>query len=158
MKQQHKYELNLNWTGNKGGGTTDYKAYERSHTIFIKGKKELLLSSDPAFRGDPERHNPEEFLLASLSSCHMLWYLHLCAEAGVVVLEYIDNATGTMETMKTGEGRFTEVILNPSVTVSEKGMIEKANELHNKANQYCFISNSVNFKVLHVPVCKVVAE
>lgn len=156
MSKQHKYELALSWTGNNGVGTKDYKAYERSHRISINGKPELLLSSDPAFRGDPARHNPEELLLTSLSSCHMLWYLHLCAESGVVVVDYIDNAEGSMETSKTGEGRFKEVTLHPVVTVSEKAMIKKANELHKKANTYCFIANSVNFEVLHVPVCKVV--
>ena len=153
MKGQHNYCLTVKWTGNTGTGTSNYKAFERSHTIIINNKVELLGSSDPAFRGDKTKHNPEELLVASLSSCHMLWYLHLCAEAGVIVVDYIDNATGIMMETSNGGGHFTEVILNPIVIVTEKSMIERANELHKKANELCFIANSVNFKVFHNPNC-----
>ena len=110
-------------------------------------------SSDPAFRGNKTRYNPEELLVASLSSCHMLWYLHLCSEAGVVVTDYKDDATGLMEETANGGGHFTEVILKPVVTVTDSSMIEKANALHAKANELCFIANSVNFKVRHHPAC-----
>lgn len=153
MKRQHKYSTNLRWTGSKLVGTANYRAYERNYMISIENKPDILGSSDPAFLGDNTKHNPEELLVASLSSCHMLWYLHLCCQAGVIVLDYIDKANGTMVESPDGSGIFTEVILNPIVTVKEKSMIQKANELHKKANELCFIANSINFKVVHQPTC-----
>ena len=156
MKGCHEYEVSVKWTGDLGKGTANYKSYERSHTISVENKSDILGSSDPAFRGDRTRHNPEELLVASLSSCHMLWYLHLCAEAGIIVVEYVDNATGTMVETQDGGGRFAEVTLNPTVSVAEATMIEKANELHRKANEYCFIANSVNFPVHHKLTCMAV--
>lgn len=155
MGKTHLYNLTIQWTGNTGKGTTDYQAYERSHTIIAKDKADILGTSDPKFRGDPTKHNPEELLVASLSSCHMLWYLHLCAEAGVIVIDYTDDATGTMTETANGGGHFTEVTLHPTVTVLDEAMIAKANELHPKANELCFIANSVNFPVRHQPVAKV---
>ncbi len=155
MQGQHHYKVTTKWTGNKGTGTDGYTTYERSHEISIENKADILASSDPAFRGDKTRHNPEDLLLASLSSCHMLWYLHLCSAAGVIVLDYIDEATGMMAETKDGGGHFTEVTLNPVVTVSEDSMIEKANELHHKANELCYIANSVNFPVHHKAVTKI---
>lgn len=151
---EHIYQATIKWTGNKGAGTSSYSAYERSHEIVIENKPPIAGSSDPAFRGEKTKHNPEDLLLASLSSCHMLWYLHLCSEAGVIVLNYIDHATGIMtETLDSG-GRFKEVTLNPAVTVQEESMIKKANELHHKANELCYIANSVNFPVYHHPTAK----
>jgi organic hydroperoxide reductase OsmC/OhrA len=158
MNRQHKYSLTVRWTGNTGKGTSNYKAFERSHTIIVKDKVELLGSSDPAFRGDKTKHNPEELLVASLSTCHMLWYLHLCAEAGVVVIDYVDNSTGIMMETSNGGGHFTEVTLNPIVIVTENSMIERANELHKKANELCFISNSVNFPIYHKPTTILIAN
>ena len=149
MHNKHHYKSTTKWTGNTGSGTSNYRNYERSYSILTEGKMEILGSSDPAFRGDATKHNPEDLLLASLSSCHMLWYLHLCAEAGVVVTAYEDEATGVMLETANGSGHFTEVTLNPQVTVSESTMIEKANSLHKKANELCFIANSVNFPVYH---------
>ena len=149
MQTQHQYTATITWTGNKGTGTDHYRNYERSHEIIIENKIAIAGSFDPAFRGDGTKHNPEDLLNASLASCHMLWYLHVCAEAGVIVTNYIDNATGTMTETPNGGGRFTEVILNPIVTVAHDDIITKANELHNKANELCFIANSVNFPVRH---------
>lgn len=155
MNGQHNYSLTVKWTGNKGTGTSNYRAYERSHTIIADNKAEISGSSDPAFRGDNTKHNPEDLLVASLSSCHMLWYLHLCAEAGVIVIDYIDNATGIMRETPDGGGHFAEVTLNPVVTVTENSMKEKANELHKKAHELCHIANSVNFPVYHKAVSKI---
>ena len=155
MNLQHNYTLTVKWTGNTGTGTSDYRGFERSHTISAGNKPAIFASSDPAFRGDKTKYNPEELFLASLSSCHMLWYLHLCAEAGVIVTDYVDNATGIMLETPDGGGHFTEVTLNPVVTVAEISMTEKANELHTKANGLCFIANSVNFPVYHKPLCKI---
>lgn len=155
MNRAHTYQLTVTWTGNKGQDTHSYKSYERSHVITAAGKPEIPGSSDPAFLGDRSRYNPEELLVASLSSCHMLWYLHLCAEAGVVVTAYADAATGVMEETANGGGRFTEVILHPVVTVAEAAMIEKADQLHARANELCFIANSCNFPVRHRAVYEV---
>lgn len=152
MSGEHHYKATIKWTGNKGSGTDNYKNYERSHKICIENKFDILGSSDPAFRGDSTKHNPEDLLISSLSACHMLWYLHLCSEAGVVVVDYIDNATGVMVETSNGGGQFTEVTLNPVVTVTKDSMIDKANELHRKANELCFIANSVNFPVKHKPI------
>jgi len=149
MNKNHKYNITTKWTGNNGTGTSNYKEYERSYSIFVENKAEILGSSDPTFRGDKSKHNPEDLLVSSLSSCHMLWYLHLCAEAGVIVTDYIDNATGIMLETSNGGGHFIEVTLNPIVIVTELSMVEKAEELHNKANELCYIANSVNFPVYH---------
>ena len=151
----HHYKTTTTWTGNRGQGTSEYKAYERSHTISMAGKPDISGSSDPVFRGDKTKHNPEDFFVSSLSTCHMLQYLHLCAVNGVVVIEYIDHATGTMEEDGKGGGHFTEVVLKPVVTVKEKRMIEKANALHDDAHKLCFIASSVNFPVRHKPVAVV---
>jgi organic hydroperoxide reductase OsmC/OhrA len=156
MSGQHQYKATIRWTGNTGTGTDNYRNYERSHQIIIENKSDISGSSDPAFRGDNTKHNPEDLLVSSLSSCHMLWYLHLCAEAGVIVTDYIDNATGIMVEAANGGGQFTEVTLNPIVTVTKQHMVEKANELHKKANELCFIANSVNFPVKHNPITKII--
>lgn len=143
----HSYAVKVEWTGNLGQGTSNYKAYTRKHEISVVGKPTILASSDPAFRGDWARYNPEELLVASLSTCHMLWYLHLCAAAKVVVVSYIDNPTGTMIETENGSGYFTEVILRPSITITPESDREQAIALHHKAHKMCFIANSVNFPV-----------
>lgn len=149
MHPEHNYKLTVKWTGNTGTGTSSYRAYERSHLILVDNKTEIKGSSDPTFHGDKTVHNPEDLLVASLSACHMLSYLHVCVKAGIVVTDYIDNATGKMVLKEDGSGHFTEVTLNPIVTVSDSSMLEKANELHKEANKLCFIANSVNFPVKH---------
>lgn len=154
MNKEHYYAATIKWTGNKGTGTDHYRNYERSHTISIEGKAVIEASSDPAFRGDKTKHNPEDLLVSSISSCHMLWYLHLCATAGVIVLDYTDNATGIMVETADGGGQFTGVTLNPVVTVKDASMAEQANALHKKANELCYIARSVNFNVKHNPVAK----
>ncbi len=151
MGPLHHYRATTQWVGNRGTGTSDYKAYDRNHDIAIAGKDILKCSSDPNFRGDKSRHNPEELLVASISGCHMLWYLHLCAVNGVVVTAYSDEASGTMEENKDGSGQFTEITLNPTVVVEHESMIEKANKLHHDANKMCFIARSVKFPVHHKP-------
>jgi len=158
MHTKHHYKAQIKWTGNNGSGTDSYSNYERSHTISIDNKATILGSADTAFRGDKTKHNPEELLVASISSCHMLWYLHICSEAGVIVLDYMDNASGIMVESSTTGGHFTEVTLNPIVTVAENSMIDQANELHKKANELCFIANSVNFPVKHNPTAKTTGD
>lgn len=151
MGKHHRYKIAVQWTGNQGSGTSGYKEYERSHRISAENKVVIEGSSDPAFRGDRTKYNPEEMLLSSLSSCHMLWYLHFCSEAGIIVTEYTDEATGIMEETANGSGHFTEATLHPKVIVAEESMVEKAEQLHHKANEFCFIANSVNFPVKHIP-------
>jgi len=150
MSRTHRYCATLEWTGNRGQGTADYRAYGREHVVRIAGKPDLLGSADAAFRGDATRHNPEDLLIAALSACHMLWYLHLCADAGIIVTAYSDAAEGRMALDKEGGGRFVEVVLRPEVTIA-KGEIAQAEGLHARANALCFIANSVNFPVRHQP-------
>jgi organic hydroperoxide reductase OsmC/OhrA len=147
----HLYGTQLRWIAGEGGGTENYRSYSRNHTIGAKGKPEIAASSDPAFRGDPLLYNPEELLVASLSSCHMLWYLHLCATGGITVLEYRDEATGSMEESSGGAGRFVGVTLRPRVTMAAGGDHTKALALHHQAHAMCFIARSVNFPVTVEP-------
>lgn len=145
--KEHTYEITMMWTGNDGEGTKTYRSYRRDHVINSDGKPTIPASSDPHFRGSPARYNPEELLVASLSSCHMLWYLHLCAVNNIVVIEYTDRAKGWMDERENGAGAFTRVILKPRVTIQAGGDVEVARKLHHDAHDYCFIANSVKFPV-----------
>ncbi len=147
MERKHLYKVTTQWTGNKGTGTATYAGYGREHSINSENKQEIFCSSDPIFRGDKTKYNPEELFVASISSCHMLWYLHLCADNGIVVLDYKDNPIGNLREESDGSGHFTDVTLYPVVTVKDKSMIDKANELHIKAHELCYIANSCNFKI-----------
>ena len=154
MAKHHHYESTVRWTGNKGTGTSAYRAYSRDHEIVSSGKPAILASSDPAFNGDATRYNPEVLLVAALSTCHMLWYLHLCAVNKVVVLDYEDRASGTMEETEDGGGRFVEVTLRPEITVTAESGLETAKRLHHDAHEKCFVANSVNFPVGCEPVIR----
>ena len=145
--KQHKYSLQMKWTGNDGAGTTSYRSYRRDHVYTAEGKLDILGSSDPHFLGDRSRYNPEELLVASLSSCHMLWYLHLCAVNGVNVVAYEDDASGVMQENPDGSGQFISVDLRPRVTIAAGSDPKKAEELHDKVHELCFIARSVNFPV-----------
>ncbi len=142
----HDFAAHLRWTGNRGEGTREYTAYDRSHTISAPGKPDLLGSSDARFRGDAHRWNPEELLVASLSACHMLWYLHLCATHGIRLVTYEDDATGRLELARDGAGHFTEVTLRPRIRIAS-GVPDRAIELHEEAHRLCFIAASMNFPV-----------
>ena len=143
----------MEWTGDAGAGTASYRAYERAHVIGAPGKPPIPGSSAPAFRGDASRWNPEELLVASLSACHMLQYLHLCAEAGVVVTAYADEADGEIATEPDGGGRFVRLTLRPRVTVTPGSDLATAERLHAEAHRRCFIASSVSFPVGHEAVC-----
>ncbi len=147
----HHYHSTVTWTGNKGSGTSNYLSYSRDHVIAIENKPDLLGSSDTVFRGDGTKHNPEDMLLASLSVCHMLWYLHLCANAGIIVTAYTDTPSGVLQEREGGGGQFTEVNLHPQVTITDDKYIDLALGLHERAHECCFIANSVNFPVKHEP-------
>jgi len=150
--KKHTYLCDVEWTGNDGEGTKTYKSYRRDHVITSEGKPPIPASSDPSFSGDKERYNPEELLVAALSSCHMLWYLHLCAVIKIIVLEYRDRAEGMMRENPDGSGEFVHVVLKPQVRIEEGGDLEKAADLHHKAHSLCFIARSVNFSVDVTPV------
>jgi len=153
MSHAHHYHIQMKWTGNLGAGTSGYRTYSRNHEIVAEGKAAPLLgSSDPAFRGDGSRYNPEELLVATLSSCHMLWMLHLCAESGIVVTSYSDEASGTMTENEDGSGEFVEVTLRPLMEITDASRIADAVALHHKAHELCFIARSVKFPVRHEPV------
>lgn len=157
MPRTHSYQVCVTWTGNRGKGTAGYRAYGRDHEVAVETAggpvpHPIAGSSDPVFRGDPGRWNPEQLLTAALSQCHMLAYLHLCADAGVVVTAYTDHALATMTEDASGGGRFTEAILRPHVAVSSPAQIEKAVALHRQASARCFIASSVSFPVRHEPV------
>jgi organic hydroperoxide reductase OsmC/OhrA len=149
---EHHYELTVRWTGNLGTGTSGYRAYSRDHDIEIPGLPVLQGSSDPTFHGDRTRYNPEQLLLAALSQCHMLSFLHVAVKHGVVVTGYTDNATGMMRLNRDGSGQFETVTLRPTVTLQDASHVGLVDELHNEANKVCFIARSVNFPVLHSPV------
>ncbi len=150
--REHRYETSITWTGNTGSGTSTYRSYERAHEIETAGKPVIPGSSDPAFRGDPTRYNPEDLFVASLSACHMLWYLHLSAQAGITVGTYLDRAEGIMVEDEGGAGRFTRVILRPEITVAAGTDLEKAKTLHHDVHAMCAVSNSVNFPVTVEPI------
>jgi organic hydroperoxide reductase OsmC/OhrA len=153
MPKTHDYHITTEWTGNLGAGTANYRAYSRNHQISSAQKTALIHgSSDPHFRGDGARYNPEELLVASLSTCHMLWVLHLCANAGIVVTAYTDDAAGEMVENEDGSGQFNRVLLRPRMTITDAARVDEARMLHAKAHHLCFIARSVNFPVEHEAV------
>lgn len=153
MTFKHTFKVALNWTSKKEEKSTS-KIYSKTHQIKIDGKPVLDVSAAKAFKGDPKLYNPEDLLLSSLVSCHMMSYLYVCSQNGIEVLEYSDNAEATLEVLADGSGRFVEVKLNPKVKISNSDQIELALDLHFKANQLCFIANSCNFPVLHEASCE----
>jgi organic hydroperoxide reductase OsmC/OhrA len=152
---KHLFKAEVKWTSDQKPVDSTKRFYSKSHKILIEGKPILNVSAAKAFKGDPELYNPEDLLLSSLVSCHMMSYLYVCAQNGIEVLEYSDNAEATLEVAADGSGRFTEVILNPKVKISNSDQIDLANDLHTKANQLCFIANSCNFPILHNASCEV---
>lgn len=159
MAREHEYRATVRWTGNTGEGTASYRGYSRDHDILLEGKETPVRgSADAAFRGDAARMNPEEMLIAGLSACHMLWYLHLCADAGVVVTAYEDAAEGIMIEQGRGGGRFTGATLRPRVEIAAGSDAARAMALHDEAHRLCFIANSVNFEVAVEPAPVTVAD
>ncbi|MDQ8031926.1 OsmC family protein [Bordetella genomosp. 1] len=147
---EHHYRVTVTWTGNTGSGTSGYRDYRRDHVVSAAGRPAIAGSSDPAFRGDASRWNPEDLLLASASACHQLWYLHLCADAGIAVLAYEDSAEATMVD---GEGgHFTRIVLRPRVTVRAGDDLALAERLHHAAHAQCFVANSLKTPIDCVPV------
>ncbi|MEZ0130510.1 OsmC family protein [Flavobacterium sp. LBUM151] len=152
---KHLFKVEAKWTSNQIQEDSTKRIYSKSHQIKIEGKPVLNVSAAKAFKGDPELYNPEDLLLSSLVSCHMMSYLYVCSQNGIEVLEYSDNAEATLEVSADGSGRFVEVKLNPKVKISNSDKVKLALELHIKANQLCFIANSCNFPVLHEASCEI---
>ena len=150
--KSHTYTATVEWVGNTGTGTSGYRAYDREHIIRIDSKPDIAGSADPAFRGDATRHNPEDLLLASISTCHMLWYLHLAADAGVIVTAYTDHATAIMVEDAERGGYFTEAVLHPNVVIAAGCDVTLAAALHHDAHKKCYVANSLNFPVRCEPV------
>ena len=150
-KRSHTYWSTIRWTGDRGSGTSGYRDYDRLYDILVAGKPPIAGSSDPQFRGDLARHNPEDLLVASVSACHMLWYLHLCADAGVIVVNYVDECDGSLAENADGSGRFTAITLRPRVTISASSDADRAAALHADANRMCPLAASMAFPVLHEP-------
>ncbi|MFT4229345.1 MAG: OsmC family protein [Microbacterium sp.] len=157
MLGEHRYRVGVEWTGDAGTGTSGYRDYRRDVIITVEGKPALLASADKPFRGDPSRWNPEDLLVAALSQCHLLSYLHACVQAHVVVTAYRDEATGVMVEDGRGGGAFTEVRLRPRVTVADASMLDAARAAHDDAHRMCFIANSVSFPVRHDATIEVAA-
>ena len=147
MSHKHGFESRVIWTGNRGTGTSAYKAYDRTWDMALPGKPIVHCSNDPMLGGDPSKYNPEDLLISALSSCHMLWYLHLCSQAGVTVIEYEDNAVGIGESEPSGKGKFVEAVLKPKIVVTADSNLEAAHTIHHEIHNYCFIARSVNFPV-----------
>ncbi len=152
---QHEYSSHLAWTGNRGVGTRDYRAYDRSWNIAIPGKPVIACSNDPLLGGDPALMNPEDLLLSALSACHMLWYLHFASDAGIVVTAYSDSPIATGEVGRGGAGRFVSATLRPQVMIAPGGDIGEAEALHERIHAVCFIARSVNFPVAYSPVTRI---
>ena len=158
MTKTHHYKTQLIWKGNLGKGTISYKSYSRNYEISIKGKPVIVGSSDPSFMGDQDKYNPEELFLASISSCHMLWFLHLCSVVRIVVVDYSDEAIGTMIETTNGSGAFSQVTLYPKIVVTKPFMTENIDAIHSEANKMCFIANSCNFPINHQASCEAIEE
>ncbi len=157
MTKEHFYKAKINWTGNRGLGTSDYTAYSRNYEVSGNGKEASIpASADTIYRGEASRYNPEELLIAAIAGCHMLWYLHLCADAGIIVVDYEDEGHGILTENADGNGKFSEVTIHPKVTISKNSNAEIAKKLHDKAHEFCFIANSMNFSVKFQP--KIVFE
>jgi organic hydroperoxide reductase OsmC/OhrA len=147
MAKTHNFTAEIVWTGDRGEGTKRYRGYDRTWRIATPGKPVIEGSNDPMLGGDASKPNPEDLLLSSLAACHMLWYLHLASEAGIVVRGYEDAPLGVGETGPRGEGRFVRAVLRPKIRVERGADLAKADALHKAVHDFCFIARSVNFPV-----------
>lgn len=151
MLRDHEYKLLITWTGNRGSGTMDYRSYKRDFTVDATDKPQLKGTSGSAFNGDKSAYSPEDMLVAAVSSCHMLWYLHLCAEGGVVVIDYKDEAYGILHEENDGSGHFTKIVIRPEVTINDASNQEVAKSIHENAHKMCFIASSLKCPVIIEP-------
>ncbi len=153
--REHRYRVGLAWSG-AAVDAAAFRRHDRGYVLTAAGKPAIQGSSDAGFRGDGAKWNPEDLMVASLSACHQLWYMGLCAASGVVVVAYEDAAEGVMvEESAGGGGQFTAVTLRPRVTLAAGADAAKAAELHQRAHELCFIARSVNFQVTVEPEVRV---
>jgi len=143
----HDYTARIVWTGNRGQGTASYRGYDRTWNVETPGKPVINCSNDPLLGGDPTLHNPEDMLIAALSACHMLWFLHLASDAGIVVEGYEDNPLAVGESLPSGAGRFLSATLRPHITLAPGSDPEAADSIHSRIHEVCFIARSVSFPV-----------
>lgn len=158
MGFKHIFKVKLNWFLSNDEEKSSPKTYSKSHSIVINGKTTLNVSAAKAFKGDPALYNPEDLLLSSVVSCHMMSYLYVCEQNGIEIVSYSDEAEATLEVLADGSGRFVSIKLNPKVTIRNKEKIDQALILHKKANALCFIANSCNFPIEHFPICEFAHE
>ena len=151
----HEFPSLIRWTGNRGAGTSTYRAYDRTWDLCVEGKTVVHCSNDPMLGGDPAKYNPEDLLISALASCHMLWYLHLCSDAGITVMAYEDNPVGIGESEPSGKGRFVEAILRPKISITVDSNPTKAAEIHDEIHKFCFIARSVNFPIRIEPEIRI---
>src|SRR5690625_6535368 len=137
MGSLQTYSVIVDWHGAGDRGTESYTSYGRDHVVRIEGKPPLPGSSDLAFRGDADRYSPEDLFVAALAQCHMLWFLHKAAMAGVAVTGYTDRATGTMRVAVAGAGQVTEVVLHPKGEAAEPGAEAGGADPHQQATDHC---------------------
>ena len=151
MPKRHEFPARIVWTGNQGAGTSSYRSYLRTWDMATIGKQLVSCSNDPNLGGDPSKYNPEDLLISALASCHMLWYLHLCSDAGITVISYCDNPIGIGESEPSGAGQFVEAVLRPEIEIAADSDPDRAREIHDEIHQHCFIARSVNFPVRYEP-------
>ena len=151
----HQYAARLTWEGNLGEGTSTYTGYSRRYRVAMAGKPELVGTADPAFRGEADKHNPEDLFVTAISACHMLSYLALCARAGIRVMAYEDDASGVMREDGRGGGTFEEVVLRPQVTIAQAQREAEAMALHEKAHEQCYIASSCRVPIRHEPTVRI---
>ncbi|MEM9287908.1 MAG: OsmC family protein [Pseudomonadota bacterium] len=149
MRQDARYECQIEWTGNRGLGTKSYTSYDRTWDIITPGKPVIHCSNDPALGGDPTKSNPEDLLLCALSACHMLWFLHFASDADLTVHRYLDKPVARGELQANGAGRFISATLRPHISVSEGTDLSVADQMHDQIHGVCFIARSVNFPVAY---------
>ena len=155
---EHQFDTRIVWTGNVGQGTRTYRGYERTWEVAVAGRAPILCSNDPRLGGDPKKMNPEDMLLSALSACHMLWYLHLASDAGIIVESYEDSPVGHAESDPSGAGRFTSAVLRPQIGVAPNTDLARADAIHHKIGKVCFIARSVAFPIDHQATYKVVPQ
>ena len=153
--KQHEFRVAIQWTGNLGTGTSGYASYSRNHELSAPGKSTRIEGSSAVARGDHSRYNPEELLVGALSACHMMWVLHLCADAGIVITEYADAPVGEMAEHPDGSGEFTRVVLKPRMVIADVARVEEAQAMHARDHHVCCLARSMNFPVENQPTVTV---
>ena len=147
----HYFKASLQWNLKSEADFKSKKIYTKNHTISFEGKESISVSAAKVFKGDPTLVNPEDLLLSSVTSCHMMSYLYVCQQNNIEILSYQDHSEAILEVNSDGSGKITKIILNPTIKIKDESKIDLAISLHKKANQLCFIANSCNFPILHHP-------